>query len=400
MFRRPVRMQTVATHHPAPTGVARVITVRPTVAADRAAERPTVSVVIPCFNYGRFLGAAVGTCLSQTGVEVDVVIVDDASTDDSLAVARRLRARHPQVRLIAHGHNQGPVAAFNDGLRLARGEFLVRLDADDMLTPGALARATALAATFPSVGLIYGHPRHFRHEAPAARTGVRSWTVWPGRQWLADRCRDGLSVITAPEVVMRRSVVELVGGQQPLPHTHDTEMWLRIAAFSDVARVDGPDQAWHREHAASLSARSVDQVTDLYNRAQAFDTLFDGPAGTLPQAPALRTMAHSAIAREALRNACHRFDRGRADGRALESLVALALRLDPACASSVEWRALQRRAALGSARVPRRPRYLAAAARHRLDYEIKRRRWARTGTFNRTRPLPGPPPAPAGPGAG
>ena len=75
---------------------------------------------------------------------------------------------------------------------------------------------------------------------------VRSWTVWPGRQWLADRCRSGLNVITSPEVVVRTSVIRRVGGQQPLAHTHDMEMWMRISAFSDVGRVDGPDQAWHR----------------------------------------------------------------------------------------------------------------------------------------------------------
>lgn len=394
-LRLAARMETQLTEPPPAPGIHRVIRTRPHAQPRARPVVPTVSVVIPCFDYGRFLQAAVDSCLRQTGVEVDVVIVDDASTDDSLAIARRLRARHPQVSLIAHGHNRGPVATFNDGLRLARGEFLVRLDADDMLTPGALARATALAAAFPSVGLIYGHPLHFRHEPPAARTGVRSWTVWPGRQWLADRCRDGLSVITAPEVVMRRSVVELVGGQQPLPHTHDTEMWLRIAAFADVARVDGPDQAWHRDHPDSLSAAQVDQVSDLYDRALAFDTLFDGLAGTLPQAPSLRAMAHRAIAREALRNARHRFDRGRADEHAVTSLVALALRLEPACTASPEWRALQRRVALGSARPAHRPGCLAAAARHRLDYEIKRRRWARTGTFNRTRPLPGAMLAPA-----
>ena len=254
----------------------------------------TVSVIIPCFNYARFLPTSVRSALSQTGVEVDVVIVDDASTDGAVDVARRLAAEHPAVRVLAHETNQGPATTFNDGLELASGEFLVRLDADDMLTPGALARATALARAYPSVGLVYGHPRHFDNEPPPPRTAVRSWTVWPGRQWLADRCRNGLNVITAPEVVMRSSVVERVGGQQPLVYSHDLEMWMRIAAFSDVGRVDGPgpgvapgpsqqsDSPSHRPgHGFPRASRSVRRPLRRPCRRDFGGTgsAIDGPAG-------------------------------------------------------------------------------------------------------------------------
>ena len=348
---------------------------------------PTVSVIIPCFNYARFLPSSVHSALSQAGVEVDVVIVDDASTDESLEVARRLATKNSAVTVLTHETNQGPVATFNDGLGLAFGEFLVRLDADDMLTPGALARATALARAFPSVGLVYGHPRHFANQPPPARTAIRSWTVWPGRQWLADRCRDGFSVITAPEVVMRRSVVQRVGGQQPLAHSHDMEMWMRIAAFSDVGHVDGPDQAWHRDHPDSLSARLVDQVKDFYERAAAFDALFAGAAGTIPEGRALQSIARRAVARDALRSACHLFDRGRASEETVTALTDLACELAPDYATLPEWRGLRRRADLGMSRVQRRPWYVATAACRRLRYEMMKRRWVRTGAFGRTRRL-------------
>ncbi len=118
----------------------------------------TVTVVIPCYNYARYLPAAVASALSQHAADVDVIVVDDRSTDDSLAVARELADADARVRVIAHESNAGPVQTFNDGLAAARGEFLVRLDADDMLTPGSLRRALAVMQHFPSVGLAYGHP--------------------------------------------------------------------------------------------------------------------------------------------------------------------------------------------------------------------------------------------------
>src|SRR3954463_14420040 len=74
------------------------------------ATPPTVTVVIPCFNYARFLRSAVDSALTQTGVDVDVVIVDDKSTDESLQVAQALAAEYPAVTVLAHEINQGPVA--------------------------------------------------------------------------------------------------------------------------------------------------------------------------------------------------------------------------------------------------------------------------------------------------
>jgi hypothetical protein len=366
---------------PTPTRTSRTRAVRDLEPGDR----PTVTVIIPCFNYARFLPQAVESALTQAGVNVDVVIVDDRSTDDSLAVAHALAAAYAGVTVLAHEVNQGPVATFNDGLERVTGEFVVRLDADDLLTPGSLARAAALARAYPSVGLVYGHPVHFEGTPPAHRSQVRSWTIWPGRQWLADRCRDGYNVITSPEVLMRSSVVGQVGGQMPLAHTHDMEMWFRIAAFADVARVDGADQAWHREHSASLSAREVDRLKDLRERRDAFDVLFTGKAAEIPEAAQLHRIARHALAREALQSACHELDRGKATPASLEALTELAREIAPEGLELQGWNQLRRRTAVGIDRVKRRPWYVAAALRRRLRNELRHRRWARTGVYSPSR---------------
>ena len=127
------------------------VTKRQRVRAEPSRGAPaTVTVVIPCYNYARYLPLAVNSALDQTGVVVDVVIVDDCSQDDSLTVANDLANRDHRVKVLAHTINQGPVATFNDGLEMATGEFLVRLDADDLLTPGALQRAVAVFRRFPA----------------------------------------------------------------------------------------------------------------------------------------------------------------------------------------------------------------------------------------------------------
>ena len=204
---------------------------------------PKVSIIIPCYNYGHFLPDSIGSALAQEGIQSEVIVIDDASTDDSAAVAQRFADGDARVILLRHKQNSGQVIAFNDGYALATGEFIVRLDADDMLTPGSLARAVALFDAFPSVGLVYGHPRHFTTEIPPEpQVGKSAQLEYLGRCGLARRkVLEAWNVITSPEVVIRASVMKPVGPLSPrLKFGMDMEMWLRIAAVSDVGRVDGP----------------------------------------------------------------------------------------------------------------------------------------------------------------
>lgn len=343
---------------------------------------PKVSVVISCYNYGRFLPQSVQSCLSQQNVMVEVIIVDDASTDNSRDVAVELSRVHDNVFFIGHSTNTGPVEAFNDGARIATGEFLVRLDADDLLTPGSLARSTLVAQSFPSVGLVYGHPLHFASlPLPRPRLQANAWTIWPGREWLADRCRSGKNVITSPEVLMRRSVVVQVGYLSPLAHTHDMELWLRLSAFSDVAYIHGADQAWHREHNQSLSAMYVDELVDFGERIDAFKVLFSGPAGGLPDAPQLRETVRRTFAGEALWTARHELARGSRYAAQCKEWLILAEQLDPQVKECPLWGRLHR-----TTRLPSTPSWmnipsLALRLQGRIKSELSWHRWHRNGVF-------------------
>ena len=358
-----------------------LVTRKMRVASKAARATATVTVVIPCFNYARYLPQAVQSALSQSVAQVNVIIVDDKSTDDSLAVAERLAAQDDRVTVIAHRANKGPVDTFNDGLAVADGEFVVRLDADDLLTPGSLQRALAVMQQFPSVGLVYGHPLHFQGDTlPGHRDTATGWTVWPGRKWLEARCRDGFNVITSPEVLMRRSVVDQVGGQMQLAHTHDMEMWLRMSAFCDVAYIHGADQAWHREHARSLSAREVTTMRDLAERRDAFETLFSGKAATIPQAEALHALAKLALAKYAVVVAAIHFDKSLSDRAGIEQLrdFARSLVSDPRTVPG--WASLDRRLATTAA-ARRHPLILAQRVLRGLRLRYSFWKWHRTGEY-------------------
>ena len=197
--------------------------------------------MVPCYRYGHFLPDAVASALDQEGVDVDVLIVDDASPDDSAAVAHALADRDPRVRVLVHEENAGHIRTYNDGLAEVDGDYVVLLSADDRLPRNALTRAVSLMEHHPSVGLVYGFPQSFTDEPPSQSERVRSWSVWPGHDWLAHLSRRGGNVIMSPEVVLRREAWTELGGYDPrLPHSADLAAWLHTSLRWDVGRVNGP----------------------------------------------------------------------------------------------------------------------------------------------------------------
>ena len=119
------------------------------------ASVPLDSVVTPIFNGEKFLEKAVQSCLSQTYPHVEVILVDDGSSDGSRALAERLAAAQASVRCQHHEKNQGVSAAWNTGFSAAKGALLLRLAQDDYLVPDAVEKLVALARRHPEAGAVY-----------------------------------------------------------------------------------------------------------------------------------------------------------------------------------------------------------------------------------------------------
>jgi glycosyltransferase involved in cell wall biosynthesis len=271
--------------------------------------RPQVTVVIPHYNYGQYLPYAVRTALEQPAVDADVVIVDDASTDGSAEVARRLASADPRVRLIEHTTNRRHIATYNDGLAAATGTYVVLLSADDALAPGSLARSISLLEAHRSVGLVYGTVRTFSQSVDgtqfdgAAWRGARmSWTVWRGRDWLERVGRRGRNPISNPEVVMRREILDDIGGYDArFPHSADLYLWLRAAARSDVGRVTGVVQAYYRVHDTNMHAVQFGGLLDDYRAVRdTFEAFYDADGDRIRDVDRLRARTRRALSREAV----------------------------------------------------------------------------------------------------
>src|SRR5215831_20496875 len=112
----------------------------------------SVDVIVPCYRYGHFLRECVESVLSQSDVNVRVLIIDDASPDNTPEVAAELVSEDPRVTFIRHSENKGHIATYNEGIEWASAEYMLILSADDCLLPGALSRAADLMDARPDVG--------------------------------------------------------------------------------------------------------------------------------------------------------------------------------------------------------------------------------------------------------
>jgi len=176
---------------------------------------PTISVIIPCFNHGEFLPEAVASVTAVKRDDVELIVVDDGSTDEL--------TRAEMDALVARGihvirqENQGLAAARNAGILVSKGEYILPLDADDRLRPGWIDHGIRILAANPKVGVVYGDAEYF-----GTRTG--RWRMGP-----FDRNRLLQSNYIPACAIYRRSIWEQNGGYDatmPVWVVEDWDFWL------------------------------------------------------------------------------------------------------------------------------------------------------------------------------
>jgi len=211
-------------------------------ASSPSRRAPLVSVVIPAYNCARFIGEALDSVFAQDYPELEVVVVDDGSTDDTCAVVEGYGDR---VKLIRQ-RNAGAAVARNEGMRRASGEYVAFLDSDDLWLPGKLRlqidhleshRDVAMCCT--RWNLLYPKADgSYPVERPAAPRSAPLDPKWSG--WIYCGLLLDCEVWTST-VVMRRELTARVGGFDPaLRRGQDYDYWLRASQLTKIDRLDAP----------------------------------------------------------------------------------------------------------------------------------------------------------------
>jgi glycosyltransferase involved in cell wall biosynthesis len=197
-------------------------------------DKPLVSVVLPVYNRGRRVGEAIRSVLDQTFREFELIVVDDASTDETLQVVREIE--DDRLRIIALEQQAGAPGARNAGLKEARGKWVAFQDSDDLWMPDKLAK---------QVARLEGNPQ-------AVGCYTSYWRVGDGIREQLPRCEPGIdgdvlarllrgNFITTQTFMVRRSLaIELEGFDTELSPLEDWEFAIRVAARGPISWVREP----------------------------------------------------------------------------------------------------------------------------------------------------------------
>jgi glycosyltransferase involved in cell wall biosynthesis len=274
----------------------------------------SVDVVIPNYNYAHLLPECVGSIQAQPISALRIVIIDNASQDDSIAVAERLAASDSRIEIVRHDRNIGPHGSFNHAVDLASADYFMILCADDLLVPGALARAVAALTGEPEASCVIGSykkasPADAKIAAPSKRTG---WATTPGDRFISRCCRTSGRGFSPHAILARTSVQKKVGHYRPsLPFMDDLEVLLRLARYGAVIELETP-LALQRTHPGNLSGGVwFDRLRDLQERQAVFASFFAREGADMRQAASLARMARRRLAGVAYWSAASRLVQGR-----------------------------------------------------------------------------------------
>jgi glycosyltransferase involved in cell wall biosynthesis len=243
-----------------------------------------ISVIIPTYNYAQWLPGAIQSVLSQGIDDIEVLVIDDGSTDETPDVGRTYEAKDARVRYMRQERDgYGCIRAINLGIRQARGGYFCWLSSDDRFLPGKLATQLEIGADFSFTDFVVAlapgvSPSVFKHirVAPDATRDAEGYLTWvrrvtPGNLLDANH-------VNGCTVMIRMDVLRSMGPfDESLRHTADYEMWLRMEA-AGVRFVHIPEPlTWTRIHATNTSVwprmeQEADRVRQRWSASKTSST--------------------------------------------------------------------------------------------------------------------------------
>lgn len=215
-----------------------------------------ISVILPAYNAQGYIRSAVYSVLQQTCADFELIIINDGSTDQSLPILQDMAKRDPRIKLITR-ENKGLVATLNEGISLAQGTYLARMDADDLCMPARFEKQVAYLQAHRDCVLIGSDVLYI--DADGDPIGRMPDIAFGHEKITHDLLRRGWPIVH-PAIMMRTEAVKKVGGYgADLVPNEDHDLFLRMG---EIGRLENlPEVLLHyRKHATSISASQAEKV--------------------------------------------------------------------------------------------------------------------------------------------
>jgi glycosyltransferase involved in cell wall biosynthesis len=255
----------------------------------------SIDVAIPCYQYGEYLHDSAMSVLTQQVPNLRLLIIDNASTDNSREVAREIAASDSRVTLFLNEQNRGLHDSYNRAIDWAEADYLVILDADDLLAAHALSRGIAFLDAHPDAAFLFGVEGRLidgRLDPGRCDAVIPKWRVVPGRDFIRRTCWDSMCDIGAPTVIRRTSAQKKAGHiRASLARTCDFEMYLRLAMVGSVASTNHVLGVRRIHQKQSSTPYFEHPLWDFVEHERAFASFFSNEGAALPDAAELQALS-------------------------------------------------------------------------------------------------------------
>ena len=232
---------------------------------DRKIDRPSFSIVVPLYNHERYIEEALRSVLAQTWQPLDIVLVDDGSSDNGLDQARKILAGFPNAVIIAQ-ENAGAHNAINRAIGLSKGSHIAVLNSDDIFLPSKLERCARLFIQNPEADLVFGRVNIVNSESEPVRNETSEWLErsYAFFQRTGDLTLSLLNenfAVTTSNFVFTRDLAEKAGGFANLRYCHDLEFLFAASTLSRIVFDDhGAPHISYRVHHANTIKETLHKV--------------------------------------------------------------------------------------------------------------------------------------------
>ena len=216
-----------------------------------ASSQYPITVLMPVYNAQRYLASALESVLGQTFARFQFLVIDDGSTDKSMSILRRYARHDVRIKVVSR-ENRGLVATLNEGLEMARGEYVARMDADDISLPRRLERQFEHMDAHDDVVCLGGYYQLIDQRGRLLTT----MTPPTDHNGLESQMLAGHTPICHPSAMMRRSVAVGAKGYNPeMMLAEDLDLWLRLGEVGNLAVLPEP-LVQYRLHGKSVSEQA------------------------------------------------------------------------------------------------------------------------------------------------
>jgi glycosyltransferase involved in cell wall biosynthesis len=199
-------------------------------------KNPKASVVMSVHNEERYVSKAIRSILEQTFDDFEFIIIDDDSTDGTTEILSNYQQKDARIRVLRHQSKKGLAQSLNEGIRIAQGRYIARMDADDISLPTRLEKQVAFLDMHPEVGLV----GTLCYEVDENDVIVRRWSLPSSTSDVRKALLD-LNPLVHTSVMIRKEVFAEIGYyDETLQYSQDYELWLRIARKYEIANLPEP----------------------------------------------------------------------------------------------------------------------------------------------------------------